>query len=95
MADTISDSLEIVISPDTGYSDAGGLSAVKAKEALDSLGNLLIDAIEPFRRKIEERAASIHEIELRLELSLKGEGKWIVVSASAGATVGVKLIWRK
>lgn len=88
-------SLEIVITPGAGYSATGDATLTRAREAFNALGALLTDAIEPFRKKVSEAAASIDEVELRLELSLKGEGKWVVVSLGATATASVKLVWRK
>lgn len=88
-------SLEILISPESGFSATGGAYAAKANEAFDALGALLTDAIEPFRKRIAEATASADELELRLDLSLKGEGKWIVVSLGGTASVSVKLVWKK
>jgi Trypsin-co-occurring domain 1 len=88
-------SLEIYVSPQAGFSDAGGSVGAKAKEAFDALGTLLTDAIEPFRQKIATATASADEIEVKLDLALKGSGKWVVVSVEGGATVSVKLVWKK
>lgn len=68
-------SLEILISPESGFSATGGAYAAKANEAFDALGALLTDAIEPFRKRIAEATASADELELRLDLSLKGEDR--------------------
>lgn len=88
-------SLEISLSPQAGFSDAGETVGAKAKEAFDALGTLLTDAIEPFRKKIAAATASADEIEVKLDLALKGSGKWVVVSVEGGATVSVKLVWKK
>lgn len=89
------DSLEIYVSPQAGFSDAAGAAGAKAKDAFDALGSLLTDAIEPFRSKIAAATASADEIEVKLDLALKGAGKWVVVSVEGGATVSVKLVWKK
>jgi hypothetical protein len=88
-------SLEISVTQQAGYADAGGSVGVKAKDAFDALGSLLSDAIEPFRKKLTETVASADEIELKLDLALKGGGKWIVVSMEGAATVSVKLVWKR
>ena len=88
-------SLEIVVSPGAGFAGAGDVAVTKAREAFDALGELLTDAIEPFRQKIRSTADSADEVEIRLDLSLKGEGKWVVVSMGGTATVSVTLLWKK
>lgn len=95
MTDVQDPSLEISLSPQAGFSDAGDTLGIKAKEAFDALGTLLTEAIEPFRQKIAATTASADEIEVKLDLALKGSGKWIVVSVEGGATVSVKLVWKK
>lgn len=87
--------LEILVNQQAGFSDAGDAVSEKAKDAFDALGALLTDAIEPFRKKLAEAAGSADEIELKLDLALKGGGKWIVVSLTGEATVSVKLLWKK
>jgi hypothetical protein len=89
------DSLEISVTHDAGYADAGEVVGERAKDAFNALGDLLSDAIEPFKKKLAESAASADEIELKLELALKGAGKWVVVSVEGGATVSVKLLWKR
>ena len=86
--------LEIAISPTAGYSDTGKLTQ-QARDAFDSLGSLLSDAIEPLRKKLAEAAASAAEIEVNLALALAGGGNWVVVSMEGSATVSIKLVWRK
>lgn len=88
-------SLEIVLSPGAGFAGAGEVAVAKAREAFDALGELLTDAIEPFRQKVHETADSADELQIRMELSLKGEGKWVVVSMGGAATVSVTLLWKK
>lgn len=88
-------SLEILVSKEAGYADAGGTMSEKAKEAFDSLGALLTEAIEPFREKLNKTTAAADEIELKLDLALTVGSKWVVVSAEGGATVSVKLIWKQ
>jgi hypothetical protein len=87
--------LEIVVSQAAGFSDASGSIGEKAKEAFDSLGTLLSEAVAPLRQKLAETAASADEIELKLDLALKAGGKWVVVSMEGTATVSVKLVWKK
>jgi hypothetical protein len=87
--------LEITVSQNAGYSDAAGTLKENAKEAFDTLGTLLTEAIIPFRKKLAETAESADEIELKLDLALKGGGNWVVVSMEGGATVSVKLVWKK
>lgn len=87
--------LEIVVSQEAGFADASGSIGEKAREAFDSLGSLLSDAIAPLRQKLAETAASADEIELKLDLALKAGGKWVVVSMEGAATVSVKLVWKK
>ncbi len=87
--------LEIAISRRAGYSDAGDHIAEKAKDAFETLGALLSDAIGPFRESLAKAGASADEVELKLDLALKGSGKWVVVSVEGGATVSVKLVWKK
>ena len=93
MASKSDETLEIVISPDAGY--AGEAALVKAREAFDALGTLLAEAVEPFRMKVRDVAESADELEIRLNLSLKGEGKWVVVSVGASASVAVRLVWKR
>ena len=88
-------SLEISVSPSAGYSAAGDVVGEQARDAFDALGSLLTEAIEPFRRKLGDAVASADEIELKLDLALKGGGKWVVVSVEGSATVSVKLVWKK
>lgn len=92
---TTPDYLEIAVSANAGYSDTSDSVAERAKDAFDALGSMLSSAIEPFRSKLAESAASADEVELKLDLALKGSGKWIVVSMAAEATVSVKLLWKK
>jgi hypothetical protein len=87
--------LEISVSEQAGYLSTAGALGEKAKEAFDSLGNLLSDAIEPLRNKLIETAASADEVEIKLDLALKAGGKWVVLSMEGGATVSVKLVWKK
>jgi hypothetical protein len=87
--------LEIEVSQTAGFSDASSSVGEKAKEAFDSLGTLLSDAIAPLRQKLAETAGSADEIELKLDLALKAGGKWVVISMEGSATVSVKLVWKK
>lgn len=87
--------LEIVVSQESAFADASGSVGEKAKEAFDSLGTLLSDAVAPLRQKLAETAASADEIEIKLDLALKAGGKWVVVSMEGTATVSVKLVWKK
>lgn len=87
--------LEISISEQAGFSDAVGAIGEKAKEAFDSLGNLLSDAVAPLRQKLIDTASSADEVEIKLDLALKAGGKWVVLSMEGGATVSVKLVWKK
>lgn len=87
--------LEISISEEAGYADAAGAVVAKAREAFDSLANLLSDAVRPLRLNLIETAASADEVELKLDIALKADGKWIVMSMQGGATVSVKLVWKK
>jgi hypothetical protein len=95
MVDPGTASLEIYVSPHAGFSDAGDSLTTKAKDAFDALGTLLTEAIEPFRQKIAAATASADEIEVKLDLALKGTGKWVIVSVEGGATVSVKIVWKK
>lgn len=95
MASRGDETLEIVISPDAGYAGNGEAALVKAREAFDALGTLLTEAVEPFRRKVRDVAESADELEIRLNLSLKGESKWVVVSVGASASVAVRLLWKR
>jgi len=88
-------SLEIVVTQQAGFADAADAVGERAKDALDALGSLLSEAIEPFRRKLTDIVASADEIELKLDLALKGGGKWVVVSMEGAATVSVKLVWKR
>jgi hypothetical protein len=87
--------LEIIVSQSSGYANAADAVGEKAKEAFDSLGTLLSDAIAPLRRKLAETVESADEVEIKLDLALKGGGKWVVVSMEGTATVSVKLVWKK
>lgn len=89
------DYLEISVSQQAGFADATGVVGEKAKEAFDTLGTLLSDAIAPLRQKLIDTAASADEVELKLDLALKAGGKWVVLSMEGGATVSVKLVWKK
>src|SRR5262245_51479662 len=95
MSNEANETLEIVVSPGAGYAGAGESAAAKAKEAFSALGALLTDALEPFRAKVRAVAESADELEVRMDLALKGEGKWVVVSAGASASVSVRLVWKK
>jgi hypothetical protein len=88
-------SLEISISESAGVSDATGVASEKAKDAFEALGSLLSEAVEPFRKQLTETVATADEVELKLDLALKGGGKWVVVSMEAAATVSVKLVWKR
>lgn len=92
---TEQNSLEISITQGAGFAGATEAVAEKAKEAFDTLGTLLSDAIAPLRNKLAETAASADEVELKLDLALKAGGKWVVVSVEGGATVSMKLVWKK
>jgi hypothetical protein len=87
-------SLEIAFVEQAGYASATGAVSEKAKDAFDALGSLLSDSIEPLRRKLTEAVASADEIELKLELGLKAEGKWVVLTAGGSATVSLKIVWK-
>ena len=67
----------------------------KAKAAFDSLASTLRDAILPMQQALSLSEHAPSEVEIRLELALKGETKWIVVSTGAQATIGVKLVWKR
>lgn len=88
-------SLEISVSQSAGFANAADSIGENAKNAFDSLGSLLTEAIEPFRKKLTESMSSADEIELKLDLALKGGGKWVVVSMEGTATVSVKLLWKR
>lgn len=92
---TEQNSLEISTFQQAGVADAVGSVGEKAKEAFDTLGTLLSDAIAPLRHKLAETAASADEVEIRLDLALKAGGKWVIVSMEGSATVSVKLVWKK
>lgn len=34
------------------------------------------------------------EVEIGLDLALKAEAKWVVVSAAAEATIRIKMVWK-
>lgn len=87
--------LEISVSQQAGFADASGSIGERAKDAFDVLGTLLSDAIAPLRQKLTETAASADEVELKLDLALKAGGKWVIMSMEGGATVSVKLVWKK
>ncbi|MEK8034868.1 CU044_2847 family protein [Ideonella sp. DXS29W] len=87
--------LEIAVSHAAGFSDASSPVGEKAKEAFESLGSLLSEAVAPLRQKLAETAESADEIELKLDLALKAGGKWVVISMEGTATVSVKLVWKK
>lgn len=87
--------LEISISERAGFADAAGTVGEKAKEAFDSLGNLLSEAIAPLRQKLMATVESADEVEIKLDLAMKAGGKWVVMSMEGGATVSVKLVWKK
>jgi NTP-dependent ternary system trypsin peptidase co-occuring protein len=72
-----------------------GAAFAKAREAFDALGTLLTDAVEPFRKKVRDVAESADELEVRMDLALKGEGKWVVVSVGGSASVSVRLVWKR
>ena len=88
-------SLEITIAEAAGFADAAGAASEKAKDAFDALGSLLSEAVEPFRAKLTETLSTADEVELKLDLALKGGGKWVIVSMEAAATVSVKLVWKR
>ncbi|PTR10225.1 hypothetical protein C8R32_102315 [Nitrosospira sp. Nsp5] len=88
-------SLEIAFMQEAGFASAGELVGEQAKEALDSLGTLLRDAIAPLRQKLADSATSADEIELTLGVGLKAEGKWIIASMEGTSTITVKLVWKK
>jgi len=85
------DALNIVISPQAGYSAVGGPAALqKAKDALGTLGHALASSVTQLRESLK----TVDEVEVQMQLELSGEGKWVVVSVGATATVSVKLVWR-
>lgn len=89
------DDLQIVISRDAGFADAGGPLLAKAKEAFEALGKSLRDSLSPLKNQLKQAELAPDEIELSLELVLKGGSNWVVVSGSGEATVGVKLLWKR
>jgi hypothetical protein len=88
-------SLEIMTTDQAGYASAAGTVGEKAKEAFEALGSLLCEAIGPFKEKLVETTTSADEIEVKLDLALRGGGKWVVVSMEGAATVSVKLVWKR
>jgi hypothetical protein len=88
-------SLEISINPDAGYVESTDGIGAKAKDAFDTLGDLLSEAVEPLRRRLSDASIPADEIEIKLELALKAEGKWVIVSMGSSATVSVKMVWKK
>jgi len=89
------ESLEISVSPSAGFSGAADDVGEKAKDAFEALGTLLSDAMEPFRKRVLEAGQTADEMELKLDLALKGGAKWVVVSMEGAATVSVKLVWKQ
>ena len=87
--------LEIQISPEAGFAAANGKNIATAREAFDTLGTVLTEAIAPFKQKFSSVLGAADEVELNLSLALKGEGKWVVVSLSAEATASIKVTWKK
>lgn len=90
MSNSADGTLEIQISPTSGYAASGEKTVARAKQAFQTLGDLLEDAIQPFREKVK----NVDEMEIGMNISLKGESKWVIVSASAEASVHVKLTWK-
>jgi hypothetical protein len=90
----MSEQLQIYITEGAGYLSAEEESLVRAKESFDALGDTLRDAVLPLRAKLREIPGGPAEVEISLDLALKAEAKWVVVSATAEATIRVKLVWK-
>lgn len=87
--------LEIVITPTAGFADAGKEQLRSAKSSFDGLGQMIKESILPMYPQIRDSSNAPSEMEVRLELKLKGEAKWVVVSASGEATTAVRLVWKR
>lgn len=87
--------LQIEVSQAAGFADAEGPFGAGAKEAFETLGDVLADALAPLRQKLGDAAAAADQIEVKLDLGLKAGGKWVVVSMEGSATVSVKLVWNR
>lgn len=87
--------LDIVISKDSGFAGAEEAALAKAEDAFESLGETLAQSILPLRARLEAMPDAPDELEIKLELAFKGEAKWVVVSAGAQATVGIKAVWKR
>jgi hypothetical protein len=87
--------LEIAVVPVSGFASATAGAGENAKQAFDTLGAVLADAIAPLREKLASGVAAADEIELETELALKAGGSWVVVSMEGTATVKVRLLWKK
>jgi hypothetical protein len=85
----------LITSGTTAFSNAGRTQAVlrNATEALSDLGAALKATASGFLQAVDGIAPD--EVELELNLSLEAEGKWLIVAGKAGATAGVKLIWKR
>ena len=85
--------LEIEAVPGPSYAPTNELPVAQAKEALEGLGKALAESVPPLLQQLS-RAKAADEIELELGVSLKAEKKWVVVSAEAGATITLRLLWK-
>ncbi len=85
--------LDVEISTTAGFAGMDSEPLGKARDAFAALGETLNDALAPLREAMAANAPD--ELEVSLELSFKGEAKWVVVSAGGSATATVKLTWKK
>lgn len=88
-------SLEISISEYAGAAGHGGTVEARAKEAFETLGTLLSDAVAPLRKQLIDASDAADEVELRLDLALRSGGNWVILSMEGSATLSVKLLWRQ
>jgi hypothetical protein len=93
--ESTSPTLEVVVTQAAEYANAGQALTVKAEESLQQLGALVAKAAAPMGQAIFKDEAAPNEVEVTLQLALKGESKWLVVTAVGEAAVTIKLSWVK
>jgi len=94
----MADEPKIVIytSPSQGKGFAaspGKEEALDAIEALHDLGKQVGQASRNFWSTLVEGGSRPSQVELSLELTIEGKGKWVIVEAGASVKASVKVTW--
>jgi inner membrane protein involved in colicin E2 resistance len=87
--------LEIVVAQQAGFAVATGARLEKATAAFEALGESLSTSLFPLQERLAASSNAPDELEMSLALAFKGGASWVVLSASAEATISVKASWKR